>query len=270
MRVDLEDLLGAALQGDSVTIHQRLDSLVLHSNNGTIDVLGFRERPEFAQTVFLYDELPADYPEAVSNAELDREMRPRPTPEKVRYLGTSSLAGGAKALRVQLAASLDDLPLPLAGEWTLYRAGESQPFARGRCVRPERRAPADGRLRLMAVVSPAGATPIVGWDGIKPIEFVLEPMAAEKGGAIAARAAAGPPGKRARRVRALARGGARELDLRPLLGRHDRRDRAAPVRRDRALSLPQLVITGSSSKSPPTRRQERSSRRPCAPPAASR
>ena len=182
VRVDLEDVLGATLQSDSVTIHHRLDSLVLRSPNASIDALGFRDRPEFAQTVFLYDELPADYPQAVSDGQHDAQMRERLTPSAARFLGRSSLGGGAKALRLDLGLLGLSLPVPAAFEATLFRPGEARPFARSRLVCPEGQ-PKD--VLPLVWLRPAASEGHLVWIeglgvGTQTLDFVLEPMEAEQ------------------------------------------------------------------------------------------
>jgi hypothetical protein len=62
-----------------------------------------RDPNTFTQTIFLYDELPADYPEAVSSPELDGQMRTLLTPEGAQFHGTHSLDGGTKAIQVAWA-----------------------------------------------------------------------------------------------------------------------------------------------------------------------
>jgi serine/threonine protein kinase len=182
-RVPLQAVLGKALANDSVRVRHRLDEFSLS------DGQGLRREPvpqptEFSQTVFVYDELPADYPEAVSSLELDQRMRALVTPESAQFHGTSSLEGGRKAIQVGLGLPFEALPAPVAGELELYRPGEEQPFARGRLVCPAEEAPASSSpivIRMRPDVRLGNVTWLTSlFRGPQPIDFVLEPMAAEK------------------------------------------------------------------------------------------
>jgi hypothetical protein len=185
-RVPLREVLGEAIERDSVTLQHRLDSFRLRQapgrSGGTIELT--RVPNTVSQTIFLYDELPADYPEALSNSELDQQMRTLLTPGAAHFEGTRSLEGGKKAIQVGLGLLTDNLPAPVAGELALHLVGEDQPFARGRLVCAEKKepfGPAPVVLRVRPVMRAGSLAWLSGlFPGPQAIDFVLEPMAPEK------------------------------------------------------------------------------------------
>jgi len=186
-QVSLRDLLGESLKGDSVTVRHRLEQVRLRESGA--DALGrielTREPNVFTQTVFIYDELPPDYPAAVSDPEMNQTMRERLTPRQARYIGTRSLEGGRKAIQFDLGILGIGLPAPAAFEVSLSLPNESVPFARGRFVHRDPLSPAHAARRLMAMVQTrvreSGVIWIEGYGvGPQPIDFVLEPLPPEK------------------------------------------------------------------------------------------
>jgi serine/threonine protein kinase len=186
LRVSLKDVLGDALEGGSATLHHRLERVELRPVGGAGGETRLTQQPqkEFAQTVFIYDQLPADYPEAVSNADVDPRMRELLTPTQAQFRGTTSLEGGTKAIRVELGLRTEKLPLPIAAELKLFRTGAGRPFARGRFVCAEQQESSEPSP-LVLRVRPVMRTGNLAWLsglflGPQPIDFVLEPMATEE------------------------------------------------------------------------------------------
>lgn len=187
LRVALKDVLGGALESESITIHHRLDRLELrHAGEVDPQMTQTREPNEFTQTAFIYDELPADYPEAFSNPELDEELRSMLTPHNASFVGTSSLDGGTKAIRVWFDLPAPNFPAPVAGELMLFRLGSETPIAHGRLVRAKRQSNDSDYLPIVASVRPAMREGHLLWRAEQDcgpsatIDFVLEAMPPEK------------------------------------------------------------------------------------------
>ncbi len=174
---DLRSILGAAISRSSAVLRHRATIRIARRPAGWPDcgdgaIHGGTSASWVGEprTLFIYDEYPADFPEAVSDATIDPTMVRALTFDRLEYHGVMQHEASVRSLLLvaeQKGEGGIDQPIPVACKIELYAPGRELPIATSRFSRGPRKsqpgcvkdafqiyfhlpdAPADGEARLL-------------------------------------------------------------------------------------------------------------------------